>query len=105
MAVFLNKIMLENPVILNAITVSVTAVVTWLFSRQKSKRDLKALDTENEIKASKYYQGLLDDLSNRLDKAITELMALEERHSKLMEINRELVSELQKFKQLNGKRS
>lgn len=96
-------IMLENPIVLNAITVFVTAFVTWMFSRQKSKRDLKALDTENEIKASKYYQGLLDDLSTRLDKAISELMLLEERHSKLMDTNRDLVVQLQKFKQLNGK--
>ena len=35
--------------------------------------------------------------------AIEELMQLEQRHRKLMQVNRELVSELQKFKQLNGK--
>ncbi len=80
-----------------------TALITWGFARAKNKRDLKAQDIENETKAAKYYQGLLDDMSVRLDKAITELMESEERHRTLMEVNRQLVVELQKFKQLNGK--
>ena len=80
-----------------------TALIAWFFARKKSKAELVSMKTDNEIKASKYYQELLDDMSERLDKAIKELMALEARHSKLMEINRQLVQELQKFKQLNGK--
>lgn len=80
-----------------------TALITWFFTQSKSKRDLKAMDIANETKAAKYYQGLLDDMSARLDKAITELMESEERHRTLMDLNRQLVVELQKFKQLNGK--
>lgn len=80
-----------------------TALIAWFFARKKNKAALMSMQTENEIKASKYYQDLLDDMSERLDKAIKELMALEARHSKLMEVNRQLVAELQKFKQLNGK--
>jgi rubrerythrin len=80
-----------------------TALITWFFARAKNKRDLRSQDIENEIKSAKYYQGLLDDMSKRLDKAIEELMASEERHTNLMAVNRNLVVELQKFKQLNGK--
>lgn len=93
------------------------ALITWLFAREANKHKIAALGIENdnlkitlesnkldnEIKSAKYYQDLLDDMSKRLDKAIVELMNSEERHRKLMEINRELVDQLQKFKQLNGK--
>jgi hypothetical protein len=94
--------MIDN-LIIPVLVAFFSALITWLFSRAKNKRDLKAQDIENEIKAAKYYQGLLDDLAERLDKAITELKESEERHDKLMEVNRKLVDELQKFKQLNGK--
>ena len=94
-----------------------TAIITWLFARKVKNQELKAMQVElsslkvklesskldNEIKSAKYYQGLLDDMSIRLDNAIEELMQSESRHRKLMDVNRELVEELQKFKQLNGK--
>lgn len=80
-----------------------TAFVTWLFARAKNKRKLKAQDIDNEIKSSQYYKALLDDMSQRLENAIAELMELEERHRHLMAVNTELIRELQKYKQLNGK--
>lgn len=80
-----------------------TALITWFFARKKNKVELSSKKLDNEIKSAKYYQGLLDDLSTRLDQAIEKIKEGEERHLKLMEINRELVEELQKFKQLNGK--
>lgn len=93
------------------------AVITWLFARESNKHKIAALAIENdnlkislesnkldnEIKSAKYYQDLLDDLYQRLDKTIAELNKSEERHRNLMAVNRELVNELQKFKQLNGK--
>ncbi|MDB0603184.1 hypothetical protein PL373_19035 [Tenacibaculum maritimum] len=63
------------------------------------------MELDNEIKSATYYKGLLDDMSARLEKAIEELMQLEKRHSNLMKVNMELVQELQKFKQLNGKQA
>jgi hypothetical protein len=94
-----------------------SALIAWFFARESSKHKIKAMAIENdklklsvegnrldnEIKSAKYYQDLLDDMSTRLEKAIVELMASEERHRSLMEVNRELVTEIQKFKQLNGK--
>ena len=81
-----------------------TALIAWFFARKKNAQELKTMATEGEIKASKYYQGLLDDMALRLDKAIEELMKLENINRKLIATNRELVMELQKFKQLNGKK-
>ncbi len=80
-----------------------TALIAWFFARKKNAQELKTMETEGEIKAAKYYQGLLDDMAMRLDKAIEELMKLENINRKLIATNRELVMELQKFKQLNGK--
>lgn len=77
-----------------------TALTTWLFARAKNKRELKSMELDNEIKSADYYKKLLDDMASRLDKAIEELMDLEDRHRKLMDTNRELVFQLQKFKQL-----
>jgi len=80
-----------------------TALIAWFFARKKNAQELKTMETEGEIKASKYYQGLLDDFAGRLDRALEELMKLEAINRKLIATNRELVMELQKFKQLNGK--
>jgi len=94
--------MLENtlpPILISFLT----ALTTWFFARNKNKQALKSMEIEHEIKSASYYKDLLDDMSIRLEKAINELMNLEERHRKLMTINRQLVEELQKFKQLNGK--
>lgn len=89
--------------LLPALSAFLTGFGTWFFARSKNRADLRSQFTDNEIKASVYYQGLLDDMARRLDSAINELMLSEERHRSLMELNRQLVIELQKFKQLNGK--
>ncbi len=92
-----------DQLVIPALLTFFTALITWLFARKKNSQELQSMKLDNEIKSAKYYQDLLDDMSKRLDKAISELMLSEERHRKLMEINRELVDQLQKFKQLNGK--
>lgn len=101
-----------------------TGLVTWFFARKKNSQDLVSMKLDNEIKSAKYYQDLLDDMSKRLDRAINQLMVSEDRNQKLtnqliqsedrsqklehqirelIAVNTELVGELQKFKQLNGK--
>jgi len=101
-----------------------TAFSTWLFARQHNKQKLESMRIENQMKSAKYYQGLLDDMAVRLDGAIDQLMTSENRNKKLTEqlmsseernhnlelevkqlitVNKKLVEELQKFKQLNGK--
>ena len=95
-----------------------TALITWFFARSRYKMDVKSKGIDNEIKSADYYRTLLDDMAERLDNAITELMKLEDRFVKLMQTNRELSNtnmqlmetnkellvELKKYKQLNGKR-
>lgn len=75
------------------------------------------MELDNEIKTSSYYQGVLDDMSMRLAQAVKEIMALEDRYRQLMVMNSELliemkhlktsnsdlIEEIRKFKQLNGR--
>lgn len=95
----------------------ITAVIAWFGSRAKTKRELKSMELDNEIKTSSYYQGVLDDMSMRLAQAVKEIMDLENRYRQLMQMNSELmveikklkdsnsdlIEEIRKFKQLNGK--
>lgn len=94
--------MIEQIVITTAVSFF-GALIGWFFARKKNQQELESMKLDNEIKSAKYYQDLLDDMSNRLEKAIKQLAESEERHRQLMEVNRKLVDELQKFKQLNGK--
>ena len=101
-----------------------TALITWVFARQMNNQKLESMKIENQMKSAKYYQGILDDFAVRLDSAIDQLMSSEARNKKLSELlmlseernhslehqvqelivtNKQLVEELQKFKQLNGK--
>ncbi|MBK5213630.1 MAG: hypothetical protein JJE55_08230 [Flavobacteriaceae bacterium] len=105
------KELLISPVF-QILSIIVTGAVAWFFGGKATKnRELKSSDLDNEIKSATYYKGLLDDMAQRLDKAINELMQLETRVLELMKTNRELIDknnilleELQKFKQLNGKK-
>ncbi len=102
----------------------VTALLAWLLARAKNRQEIIRMRTENEMQAAKYYQDLLDDMSERLNNSIREIDVLMQHNKellaanqKLMETNRDLVktnqklittnrnlvAELQKFKQLNGK--
>ncbi len=94
-----------------------TAVVGWILARKKSEAEIQSLKLDNEIKSAKYYQSLLDDLTDRLQKALEGLAKCEDRYRDLMKVNRkltaqnadlikankDLIEELRKFKQLNGK--
>lgn len=110
-----------NPVItgiVQTVLLVVSASVGWFYGgKSTKKRELTSSDLDNEIKSAEYYKTLLDDMSQRLEYAIKELMQLEERvlqlmqtnrelvdtNNQLMESNRELLADLQRFKQLLGK--
>jgi len=77
-----------------------TALITWGFAKGKTKQQIRALQIENDEKSAKYYQGLVDDLAKRLEKAIEEISHLDKERKELMEINRQLIDELRKYKQL-----
>ncbi|MBS7234066.1 hypothetical protein KHA90_23970 [Flavobacterium psychroterrae] len=96
------------------LTVFFTALITWFFSRRKNIAEvrsaeidndlkLKSAELDNDVKAAKHYRDILDDFATRLTTAYDTIKAMEIQHRELMLVNQQLVDELQKFKQLNGK--
>ena len=99
------------------LTAFFAALSTWFFSR-------KSIAIDNQIKSASFYQNLLDDADKRINKCleiienlnqkvaerdkIIEIQDLEHKelqkiHKELMLSNESLISEIRKYKQLNGK--
>ncbi|OWP84341.1 hypothetical protein BWK59_05825 [Flavobacterium davisii] len=87
----------------HSITAFLSSLTMWMFSRRKNLAEDRGKELDNAVKAVKYYRELLDDMAKRLAEATEALMKLEQKHHDLMRVNQSLVSELQKYKQLNGK--
>lgn len=81
-----------------------SALLTWWFSKRKNLAEDRASELDNAVKAVKYYQDMLDDMALRLTSAYETIKSMEAQHRELMLINQQLVEELQKFKQLTGKK-
>ncbi len=87
------------------LTAFFASFLTWFFSMRKSLAEDRAAELDNAVSAVKYYRDLLDDITARLTAATETIKKMEIQHRELMLINQQLVDELQKFKQLNGKNS
>jgi hypothetical protein len=85
------------------LTAFFASFITWLFSMRKSLALDRAAELDNAVNAVKYYRDLLDDITARLTAATETIKTMEIQHRELMVVNQQLVDELQKFKQLNGK--
>ena len=85
------------------LTAFFASFITWLFSIRKSLALDRAAELDNAVNAVKYYRDLLDDITARLTAATETIKTMEIQHRELMVVNQQLVDELQKFKQLNGK--
>jgi hypothetical protein len=79
------------------------ALITWFFSKRKTLAEDRASELDNAVNAVKYYRELFDDIAIRLTAATETIKMMEIQHRELMLVNQQLVDELQKFKQLNGK--
>lgn len=88
----------------------VTGLTTYFLTRKKDNVEVKSIDLDNAEKAAKFYQGLLDDATKRLNESIK---AIEERDVRirlrdekielLIDEIEKLTDELKKYKQLSGK--
>lgn len=85
------------------LTAFFASLITWFFSMRKSLAEDRASELDNAVNAVRYYRELLDDITQRLTAATETIKTMERQHRELMLVNRQLVDELQKFKQLNGK--
>ncbi|MDK7376073.1 hypothetical protein QP519_11075 [Weeksella virosa] len=113
-----------NEVLITGIFSLVTGVGTWFAARRKNLADAQASELDVVEKSVRYYREIADDLAKRLKESINEndrtnqlhrlaideltnvkieLKNLEVRFNQLADENRNLVNELKKYKQLNGK--
>lgn len=115
---FLNTVL--YPTLFAVLGVAGTKVWDWIkpkAQKQIDNADARAKEIDNEIKSADFYRGLLDDATNRLDRAI---LAIEERDLRIAERDKKIVerdkkidtlleeveiltTEIRKYKQLNGK--
>ncbi len=77
-------------IIIEGIVPLISAVLGWLFGRQKNKAELKKMQAEidnnsieNAEKLLKYYTQIIDDLSQRLEAAQKQIIELENSLCKL----------------------
>lgn len=106
------------------LTAFFAALITFLFAKRKNTADAKSAEIDAEIKSADFYRSLLDDATKRLNQCLEiidhqnikiierdkiiesqdiENRKLQKHISQLMDSNETLITEIKKFKQLNGK--
>lgn len=114
-----------NETLIATVVGLVSSLATWWAARRKSKAEVQSSELDNVEKSLKYYRDIVDDLGIKLKEATNELyktsnlhreaideltaakkviINLEQKLEKLALQNKELIDELRKYKQLNGKR-
>lgn len=83
----------------------VTALVTYFLSRKKENAETQVKLLEAEERAFEVYRKMLDDLTNRFEKAVDTIETQREQIKSLIAEIEHLTEELKKYKQLNGKQS
>ena len=97
-------------ILIPAITSILTAVFTWYAARRKNVAEAQSDELDNVEKAVSIYREMIDDMAKRHIEVLGEMKMLrqeiEELEKKvrgLIDENKELLEELKKYKQLNGK--
>ena len=92
-----------NEVVITAFVSVVTSLVTWFAARRKNLADVRNSELDNVDKAVKIYREMIEDLGTKYANAIDELKKANQRIKDLEASVEELLTELKKYKQLNGK--
>ena len=80
-----------------------SGVAGWFFGRPKQRMELQTSELENVDKAVKIYREMIEDLGAKYASAIEELKKANQRIKDLENSVEGLLTELKKYKQLNGK--
>ncbi len=83
--------------IINILAPLLTGLLGWFTGRAKTKQEVKAMAVDNEMKTAKYYQDILDDMTERLQKAMDNLMKCEAEYEKIIAENRKLIRQNQQL--------
>ena len=93
---------LKEP-LLAFISLFLSTLVGWLFGRRKQQAETQTTELDNVDKAVKIYREMIEDLGTKYANAIDELKKANQRIKDLEASVEELLTELKKYKQLNGK--
>jgi len=93
---------LKEP-LLAFISLFLSTLVGWLFGRRKQQAETQTSELDNVDKAVKIYREMIEDLGTKYANAIDELKKANQRIKDLEASVEELLTELKKYKQLNGK--
>ena len=93
---------LKEP-LLAFISLFLSTLVGGLFGRRKQQAETQTSELDNVDKAVKIYREMIEDLGTKYANAIDELKKANQRIKDLEASVEELLTELKKYKQLNGK--
>lgn len=71
-------------VIISGISVFATGFVGWFFGRKKTKAEVRSSEIDNDIKLSRHYAKILDDLEQRYQKRMTDINELFNQKEKML---------------------
>ena len=89
--------------IVSFIGMVLSGLAGWFFGRPKQQMELQTSELDNVDKAVKIYREMIEDLGTKYANAIEELKHANQRIKDLEASVEELLTELKKYKQLNGK--
>ena len=87
----------------SSIGMVLSGLAGWFFGRPKQPMELQTSELDNVDKAVKIYREMIEDLGAKYANAIEELKRANQRIKDLEGSVEELLTELKKYKQLNGK--
>lgn len=70
--------------IISIVSIALTGFVGWFFGRRKTKAETRGVEIENDIKLSKHYQRLLDDLEGRYKEKFDDVSKLYDKKEKAL---------------------
>lgn len=71
-------------VIISSISVFATGFVGWFFGRRKTQAEVRSAEIDNDVKLSKHYAKLLDDLENRYTQKLESVERLYDQKEKAL---------------------
>ncbi len=70
--------------IISGISVFATGFVGWFFGRRKTKAEVRSAEIDNDVKLSKHYAKILDDLEQRYQQRFEDITVLFNQKEKML---------------------
>ena len=76
----------------------VSSLVTYFTTRNKCKKEVESLETDNFAKVVEQYQGIVNDFAKRYENSEQRYNDLVVKYNEILDINLKLQSEIQTLK-------